>query len=231
MSNSKLDPEQQVFAVVILGNFNPAIFHPLWYAQNGLIPEQEIGDATDLVTTDEVSTFQLNDVHFQVERHRFGLTSKDPSKLPYLRDLAMGSFTLLEHTPLTALGLNSDFRFSLPSAEDWHAVGDRLAPKMCWASIIEKPGMLGVSMQGKRPDCPAARISIRLQPASGLDYGVFVAINQHYDIETEQRRSIALRNAEVMRVLRDDWNSFRFFALNAAQALIFEGQAAVGVTT
>jgi hypothetical protein len=220
MPTTKLEPEQQVLAVVILGNFNPVIFHPTWYAQNGLIPEEEIADATEVITSDEVATFQLNDVHFQAERHRFGLTTKDISRAPFLRDLAVGSFTLLEHTPLTALGLNLDTRFSLPSVDAWHAVGHRLAPKKCWEGILDSPGMLGVSMQGKRPETKADRVSIRVQPADSLENGVFVGVNQHYNIETEQRKSIADRNTEVMRILNEDWNSFRDYAARSAVALV-----------
>ena len=221
----EFEPEQRVIAVVILGDFNPAIFHPLWYAQNDLIPEEEIGDASDVITSAEVSTFLLNEVHFQVERHRFGLTTKDASKAPYLRDLAVSSFTLLEHTPLTAMGLNLDLHFSLPSSEAWHQVGYRLAPKECWQGVLESPGLRGVSMEGTRPDCDADRVWIRVQPAGGLEHGVFVGINQHYNIETKKRKSIAERNTEVMRILNDDWNSFHSYAEHAAVLLVAGTQA------
>jgi hypothetical protein len=50
------EPEQQVFSVVILGNFNPKIFHPLWYAQNELIAKQEIDEADDVLCSSEVSS-------------------------------------------------------------------------------------------------------------------------------------------------------------------------------
>ena len=43
----KMEPKQKIFAIVILGDFNPAIFHPSWLAQNELIPNEEVGDASD----------------------------------------------------------------------------------------------------------------------------------------------------------------------------------------
>ncbi len=218
MSNMEL--EQKIFAVVILGDFNPAIFHPSWFAQNELIPNEEVGDATDLICTNEVSTFLLNDVHFQVERQRFGLTTKNASNAPLLRDLAVGIFTLLEHTPLTAVGLNLDLTYSLDSKEAWHAVGDRLAPKGCWQGILAGPGMLGVSMQGKRANCNADRVSIRVQPVPGIENGIFVGVNQHYAIETENRTAIFDRNQEVMRILNEDWFPFHAYAEVAALNLI-----------
>ena len=216
----KMEPEQKIFAIVILGDFNPAIFHPSWLAQNELIPNEEVGDASDLICTNEVSTFVLNDVHFQVERQRFGLTTKNASNAPLLRDLAVGVFTLLEHTPLTAVGLNLDIRYSLGSKDAWHNVGDRLAPKGPWQSVLENPGMLGVSMQGKRPNCGSDCISVRVQPAPGIEYGVFVRINQHYAIETVTRSVISDRNQEVMRILNEDWFPFHAYAENAALTLV-----------
>lgn len=217
------DPEQQVFSVVILGNFNPKIFHPLWYAQNELIAEQEMDEADDVLSSSEVSMFNWHGIHFQIEQHRFGLTTKDAAQVPQLRDLTIASFSLLEHTPLSAIGFNLESRFQLPSREAWNSVGDRLAPKDKWQSILEDPGMLSVAMLGKRKDCSADRISIRVVPASGLENGVVVSINQHYNIETEQRISIADRNNEVMRVLKDDWKSFRNYAESTAVSLAFDG--------
>jgi len=212
--------EQLVIAIVVLGNFNPMIFHPLWFAQNDLIAEQEVEQAKEVLTSDEVSTFQLNDIHFQIERERFGLTTKDASKAQTVRDLVRGSFSLLEHTPLTVVGLNQDTRFRLASHDAWNAVGDKFAPKPHWKDILDSPGMLGVSMLGTRTDCSADRISIRIAPASGLENGVYVGVNQQYTIQTDKRSTIPDRNKEVMRILNDDWNSFRKYAQSTALTLV-----------
>lgn len=228
MPVEQLVHDQSVFAVVILGDFNPAIFHPLWYAQNELIPKEEVGDASDVLTSDQVSTFLHNDVHFQVERHRFGLTTKDPSRAPYLRDLAVGTFTLLEHSPLSAIGLNRDMRFSMPTPDAWNEVGHCLAPKEPWMGILESPGMRVVAMEGKRADCDADHVSIRVQPASGLENGVFVAVNQHYNLKTSDRVSISDRNAEAIRILNRDWHPFCGFAEQAANSLITKTQLRSG---
>lgn len=220
MPASILEPEQRLFSVVILGDFNPVIFHPLWYAQNGLIAAQEVEDAEEVLTSQEVSMFRWNEIHFQVEQHRFGLTTKDAAKAPQLRDLAIGSFTLLEHTPLTALGLNLESRFKLENREDWDAVGHRLAPKQSWRSILEDPGMLAVSMSGTRRECAADRVSIQVSPANGLEFGVVVRINQHYTVETVRRTSLPDRNQEVIRILSEDWSDFRDYAENSAAQLV-----------
>lgn len=67
--------------------------------------------------------------------------------------------------------------------------------------------MLGVSMLGTRANCQADRVSVRVAPANGLDNGVFVGINQHYNIDTERRQVISERNNEMLRILEEDWNA------------------------
>lgn len=67
--------------------------------------------------------------------------------------------------------------------------------------------MLGVSMLGTRANCQADRVSVRVAPANGLDNGVFVGINQHYNIDTERRQVISERNNEMLRILKEDWNA------------------------
>ena len=228
MPVDQLEREQSVFAVVILGDFNPAIFHPLWYAQNELIPNEEVADAIDVVTSDQVSTFLHNNVHVQVERHRFGLTTKDPSRAPYLRDLAVGTFTLLEHSPLNAIGLNREMRFKMLTADAWNEVGHCLAPKEPWMGILETPGMRVVAMEGKRADCEADQITIRVQPASGLENGVFVAVNQHYNLKKSDNVPVSDRNAEALRILNSDWHPFCGFAEQAAVSLIRQTQVKGG---
>lgn len=215
-----LEPEQTILSVVLTGEFNPSIFHPAWFSQNELLPQQETDSVEEMICTNEVSTFVLDDVHFQVERQRFGLTTKDASKGPFIRDLALGTFGLLEHTPLAALGLNLDLRYALESEDSWHKVGHALAPKSYWEGILSDPGMMGVSVRGKRPDCDADRVDIRVRPVAGIKNGVFVGINQHYQIETSLRTSITERNQTAMHILQNDWGSFRSYAEKAAEQLV-----------
>ncbi len=159
-------------------------------------------------------------MQFQVEQQRFGLTTKDASKAPIVRDLAVSIFTLLEHTPLDALGLNLHMGYSLESKQCWNDVGHSLAPKVCWNGILEKPGLAGMTMRGQRTDCSADRIDIRVHPTPEHENGVYVGFNQHYDIKTEHRKSIMSRNREALRILQEDWNTFRSYAQKAAVNLL-----------
>lgn len=219
MPASPPSPSQEVHAIVTLGDFNPMIFHPAWFAANDLLPVQETDEAEGLIVTRELATFVVSDVHVQVEQGRLGLTTKNPAQAPLLLDLAEGCFRLLEHTPLNHLGLNLDLEFEMPSVEAWHAVGDRLAPKDPWSGILLDPGMRAVVIEGKREACDADRIHIRVQPAN-RPQGVFIGVNQHYNIKTDECQSVRQRNTEAIRVAKKDWNSFRHYAKEAATLII-----------
>jgi len=213
-------PELEVHSVVALGEFNPMIFHPSWFSQNELLPPEETDEAESPIVTREISTFTVSDIHVQVEQGRFGLTTKNSAKTPLLRDLAIGCFTLLEHTPLNAMGLNLDYDFEMRTIGEWHAVGNRLAPKSAWSNILENPGMRAIVMEGKRTGCSADQIHIRVQPSNRAGQGIYVAVNQHYILHATNRKTVRQRNVEALRILKEDWNSFRHYASEAASSII-----------
>jgi hypothetical protein len=217
-----VEPDRQSLSIVVLGDFNPSIFQPLWFSTNDLIPQVEAENAEILLIQKQVAAFSMGKINVQVDGSRLGLTTDEPSQEPIIRDLALGTLSLLEHTPLRAIGLNLDMVFAMPSEEAWHALGDRLAPKHPWRQILENPEMRQVVVEGRRPDCPADRISVRVQPTGNKL--VLLAMNQHYQLETDERSEGRERHVEAIRVLRDDWTSFTSFARGAAPKLLEFGQ-------
>jgi hypothetical protein len=212
------EPDRESFAIVALGDFNPAIFQPLWFSQNGLMPEEETKNADIAIIHKQVASFMMGKVQVQVDDTRFALTTSESPQLPLLRDLAVGTITILEHSPLKAIGLNRDMMFTLETVEAWHAVGNRLVPKDDWATVLERPGMRQVAVEGKRNGCNADQLNIRVQPSA--DREVLIAVNQHYRLETEQRSEVRERHREALRVLQEDWTSFVDYAYNTACALL-----------
>lgn len=211
--------DQTVSSIVLTGEFNPTIFHPSWLAQNGLIADAEAEAAEALVCSNDISTFKLDGLHFQIERHRFGLTTKDDSQAVRIRDLTVGIFCILEHTPLHAMGLNVDLHFGLSSVAEWHSIGHSLAPKQPWRGVVDNPGMLGISVRGKRDQGIADRVDFRVQPTT-TPKSIFVGVNQHYAVLNDERTAISARNLFVMRVLADDWSEFRNFAVKSSSQLL-----------
>jgi hypothetical protein len=213
-----IQPDRESIAIVALGDFNPSIFQPLWFSLNGLVPEEEANNADISIIHKQLASFAIGKIHIQVDESRLALTTVDFPQGPILRDLAIGTLSILEHTPLTAIGLNRDMVVTFESDEDWHAIGHRLVPKEDWAQILERPGMRQVVVEGKRPDCKADQLHVRVQPSA--DREILIAVNQHYKLERVDRAEVRARHNEAIRVLQDDWTSFITYALGAADKLL-----------
>jgi hypothetical protein len=188
-------PEILISSVVVLGSFNPAIFTPDWLEQNELIgsADAEVARNSDktqpLVVTRQVAALETEWFLLQVTEEKFTLTSKGPIS-PTIRDLAAGIFHLVPHTPVGAVGLNFDAHYKCASPDDYHKVGDTLAPKTIWnalypdqaAGLIDLTIKIEPAVRGEKPESKDY-IRFSVQPSQRIQPGVFVAYNAHHVIE------------------------------------------------
>jgi hypothetical protein len=180
-------PVAEGVSIVALGSFNPAIFQPQWFARNGLIDDGEAEKAKVEVIHPEVAAFAAEWFSLQVLRERLTVQTEDPSAFPLVGDLVANVFTLLIHTPVTAVGLNREAHFKLGSEEEWHSLGHRLAPPEYWEDFLKQPGMLDLTMQGQRPDDHKGFVRALVQPSARPDAhpGVFLSRNDHFQVAEE----------------------------------------------
>ena len=92
----------------------------------------------------EVAIMRIEWLQLNVVRDRFQVGTQHAPYFEPLRDLVVGIFSLLRHTPVFALGINREFHFRLDSEAQLHVLGDRLAPKHDWG-LLPKPGMRSLS--------------------------------------------------------------------------------------
>jgi hypothetical protein len=90
----------ETLAIVAMGSFNPAIFHPAWFSGQGLIRKEEFETAKIEIVHRDVCHFAVEWFSLQVTGDRFAMQTGDPAKSQSLRDLVMATFTILEHTPI-----------------------------------------------------------------------------------------------------------------------------------
>jgi hypothetical protein len=213
----------QSLYIVIPGQFSPAIFHPAWFAAQDLILHREAEAAEIQLIHPDAAIFQIDWCSFHVVRNRFQVgTSQEPYFEP-LRDLVSGVFSLLNHTPVTAMGINWRFRSRLASEKTWHAVGHRLAPKDDWNDVLDSPGTLSLVIEGKRPDKRSGHIRVTVQPSQEIDFGISIEINDHYELSSN---SSALSSTNTLiDILSENWNA----SMQRAQ-MIFEKIARLGDT-
>jgi hypothetical protein len=178
-----LKTESETVTVVLIGSFNPAIYHPEWFARMGLIRDEEAKAVKlDLVHNDVTSQI-VGSIKIQVRSDKFTASTTNAGDYEVLRDLVVGTFKILPHTPIGMIGLNFEAHFRMSSIDAWHALGHRLAPKELWGKILDKPGMVSLTIEGNR-DPKKGYLRVKVDPSTRIKdgVGVYVSINDHYEI-------------------------------------------------
>lgn len=219
MPNGEL--ELDGFSIVVLGSFNPTIFQPSWFSDNELIRKEEATAAKIEIIHRNASIFTTEWFSLQVLEGRFTVETKDPTKSLPLRDLAFGTFKILEHTPISAFGLNRYQHYRMESEDSWHAFGHYFAPKEPWNAIIVKPGLRIMIMEGKRESCPA-RIQVRIEPSDRVASGLIISVNEHHNLLENETATNADRNRLFLTSLKGQWDEFLNYAQEASKHLLSE---------
>lgn len=203
------DPQMREFRhrrinLVLLGEFNPAIFQPSWLAHNKLIrEEQATGEALSIgLIHPEVSDFKTGWLHLQVFKERLQANPTEDGCDEEIRDVVIGILRLLPHTPVHALGINSVAHWEMESVEQWHTLGHTLAPKSPWGCLLEQPGMRSLTMEGVRTDDCAGQIRVKVEPSSLVSPGVSVEVNDHFQVKSPGESAGA---GQILGILEEHW--------------------------
>ncbi|SHE36079.1 hypothetical protein SAMN05444339_101151 [Loktanella atrilutea] len=200
----QIEPEISGVSIVLIGNFNPAIFHPSWLMANGIEPEVDT-DRIDLeVCHKDVSRFSIDGTHYFVDQDRFQIQT---SSAPWVQilDKTTNLFRgLLPHTPLKAVGLNRDAHFVLPSFEARMKLGRKIAPIEPWGKFggeMEKDepelagGMLSLTMRStEAADDYSLNKNLKIEPSFQVkgSNGVYIQANFHFTPKDADATSIDL---------------------------------------
>lgn len=176
--------ELQEPTVVLRGKFNPAIFHPSWFARHQLIRDNEVPtDPEGLLVMESHAQFTVGGFNLLVNHDRFQVGTSDLALELPLADLVRGVFGLLDQTPLTVLGVNRLVHFKLANEAAWEKIARHLAPHDIWADLISAPKMLGVGHEAARTDGLPGRLTVHVMHSGAIQSpAVVVNINHHIDL-------------------------------------------------
>lgn len=166
--------------IVCLGSFNPPIFSPAWLLARGLIQKTEEGAAEVQAITPDVAAFKTKWLQLQVLRDRFSAATESFDDSLLLRDLVVGAFKFLEHTPVQSVGLNRQIHVQLASAEEWHQIGHAFAPKSIWRKYLSQPGLAALVIKDVIEGGKPAEINVQVNPSFTKTNTVEVSVNHHF---------------------------------------------------
>ncbi len=90
---------------------------------------------------------------------------------------------------------------------------------------MENPGLQVLSMEGKRKDCEG-KIQVRITPSPKFPLGIFINVNQHYDLPEPEKQSEMTpvdRNNAFLSTLGNEWDEFSAFAKITREHLLKSG--------
>lgn len=175
------------YTAVFIGDFNPKIYQPAWFASQGLLRESEAEAANVEIIHADFTSFSTDWFLLQVSRDRFSMTVKSSAYKGHLRDFVLGTFSNLSHTPIKQMGLNYGTRVRFKSDNDWHCFGHFLVPKSPWSGLLAQPGMRSVSVEGPRPDDRYGHVMVTAEPIKGSSNEVLLRVNDHCELHADDR--------------------------------------------
>jgi hypothetical protein len=200
----KLLQKEEGASIVLIGAFNAAIFQPSWFALQNLIRREEAEAARIEVVTNEISSFETDWFKLIVTNDRFSVVTTQQSAYDLMRDLVVGAFAVLHHTPLTSMGLNLEAHFACETDAQWHAIGDTLAPKDAWRATFDSHvGMRSLQMQVEPNPGQHGRLLVRVEPSLKFPPGVWMSVNDHYEKEVSHEAPGAI---SLVKLLEATWS-------------------------
>jgi len=188
----RIEPDNSTVTIVLVGSFNPVIFHPEWFARHGLLTEQEKNTAIDSVELihREINSFRMEWLSIRVERERFIAETRE-APFRRLADFMVRTFKeRLIHTPVNRLGINRLVDFNVGDEATRNRIGKALAPHEPWGewaqeiegrSAKKRGGMRTLVMeQSDLDDRERGHIQAKIAP-SRSNAGIFMEINDHYE--------------------------------------------------
>lgn len=214
----KIASERAQYSIVLVGNFNPAMFQPEWFGKNDIISPEEIDVARNqkikdsLIVSPQLTLFKTSQLNIRVEQNRFEvIAEKDP--LVSIIDFVSKTFNYLGGFDIKAFGFNFSAHYKIGDKETYQRIADNLAPKKFWKTLLKdevtgidrKSGLAAIQMQ-KTKENLNGYYNVILQPSAFVHPGVFMSCNDHS--EQQQDNYSAEEAVEIIASSYED--SFAF---------------------
>ncbi|MFI5665215.1 hypothetical protein [Streptomyces sp. NPDC051704] len=198
-------PTHERVGIVCIGAFNPRIFQPAWFSSQGLIAADEAAESDVQIINNDVCIFSTSWFRLESINNRVSISSLSTPVFEMLRDLTLGTFAALKHTPIERVGLNSNADFEMPNQQAYEKIGHELAPKpIYWAPVMSDPRTLSLTVVSERPDKQQGHVKVTVGPSSEVANGLHLEVNDEFHCPPESPSS-----EWFTKLLTSDWDTHR----------------------
>jgi hypothetical protein len=187
------EPVNKMVGVVLVGNFNPLMFHPQWFGWNEVISESEANAAVTsnapCIIAPNITVFNTSQLQIQVRETTFSVTATKES-FSIVKDVVKKTFERLGSMSIRAMGINTSAHFKMPNVSKYHEFGDKLSPKDIWKELLgdsvfgdNRTGGLARMQMYNKKDEKVGSLNITVESSVKFIHSIFVNCNDHYDFE------------------------------------------------
>ena len=192
----KLNKSHSSMSIVLIGSFNPLIYHPEWFKSNNILPPEDVdavlnSQEPNLVVSPGLTLFRTSNIEINVTPERFMIKARK-QPFVFIKDVLQKSFEKLGSTPVKQMGINDHYHIKFDSEKELQDFADIIVPKVRWNSLLgdEVKGTNRVSGLTKiqmRKTTDFGAINYTLEPSPVVKPGVYISNNHHYNLEEESQ--------------------------------------------
>jgi len=193
-------------SIVFLGHLNPAIIHPQWFERYKILPIQETQKASgekprvievpgEKIILEESPLTSVTasrayipfpSLTIDVTLDKYVCSAVKSECFPLVKDVTEKTFNILEHTPITSVGINTEGHWKCK--ESAHNILKRLFANddNSFRSRFGEEYRIGGIITFKKDN---KQVSLRINGSTTLNDGVHFNFNFHYVIESQQAKS------------------------------------------
>jgi hypothetical protein len=189
----------------MIGRFNPTIFQPKWLLSQQLIRQslaesakgklQIEGDTQLKIVHPSVTAYSTDSYHIQVTPEQYVISSVNSDWLEELRDLTVGIFRTLNHTPIYKMGINQEWHFKAIDNVTYKSIMSKYIPSDPWSNLVKNPSPISVQIASEREDEYKGSVVVRAERSNQVKNGIYLLVNDHYDLVEEPEEHIGCEEA------------------------------------
>jgi hypothetical protein len=204
-----IKPELSSHSIVLVGKFAPSIFHPSWFANAGLIRKNQTDAAKIAIFSYEIVKYTIEWLDFTAQLNRIIMTTSQEAYFEPLRDLALGTFTILDQTPIQMLGINYQMHFTASSTLHWDEIESKLHPSQSEVARLPASRLESIRLSSVRPyDTHPGVFNFVVEPSVRFPEGVFISSNDHYEVKPFDD---TIGSHKVLDLIESEWQNSKTF--------------------
>ena len=209
-------------SIVLLGDFQPAMFHPSWFLKNEVITKAEYdsiinSESNQLIASNAITQFETSMTSFSIEQKRLQLIGK---KEPFEKciDSFKKMFDSLTAIPIQAYGLNYFFHLKA-TKEEMDIIGKNLAPRKYWTSVFDESenndprnGLVSMTMRVVKD---FGLLNVRIESSNRIQ-GIYFDYNFH----NVQSNSESFSVSDIIDTIDNQYNAFSSIVNDTTRSII-----------